>query len=46
MNYVDFNFKWLIDKMLKMDSKELFEHIKNRYLQLTIETFFNDYGIK
>ena len=50
MNYVDFNFKWLMDRMLKKSPKELFEHMKNRYLQLSIETresienFLNDFG--
>ena len=37
MNYVDFNFNWLIDRISKLSQDELFEHMKSKYLHLPIE---------
>lgn len=50
MNYVDFNFNWLMDRISKLSQDELFEHMKSKYLQLPIQIkesigdFLNDFG--
>lgn len=50
MNYVDYNFKWLINRIRGKSRDDIFNHIKNNYLNLpqstkkAIENFLNDYG--
>ncbi len=49
MNYVDNNFYWLIDRINNKTKEELFNHIKDKYMnlpketKLAIEKFLNDY---
>ena len=49
MNYVDYNFDWLVKRIERQTKDELFKHMKDRYLQLpvatrkAIEDFLNDF---
>lgn len=50
MNYVDFNFDWLVKQIEKKSKDDIFQHMKEKYLSLplemkkSIENFLNDFG--
>lgn len=50
MNYVDFNWEWLLNRIAENSPQNLFEHMKNKYLALpikvrkSIESFLGDFG--
>lgn len=50
MNYVDYNFNWLINQIKSKKKEEIFNHMKEKYLALSYETkksiekFLNDFG--
>lgn len=50
MNYVDANFKWLMDRIRGKSEEEIFEHMKTKYdllpneIKESIEHFLSDFG--
>lgn len=50
MNYVDYNFNWLVNRIQNQNKIEIQNHMKEKYLSLpdqtkqSIEDFLNEYG--
>lgn len=50
MNYVDTNFKWLMDRIREKSEEEIFRHMKTRYdllpneVKESMEHFLSDFG--
>lgn len=50
MNYVDANFKWLMNRIREKNEDEIFQHIKTRYdllpneIKDSMEQFLSDFG--
>lgn len=50
MNYVDTNFKWLMDRIKEKSEEEIFQHMKTRYdllpneVKESMEHFLSDFG--
>lgn len=50
MNYVDTNFKWLMDRIKEKSEEEIFQHMKTRYdllpneIKQSMEHFLSDFG--